>query len=72
MLELNSDIYTDREIQNYLEFIQDSFLSEKRIDDFQENHYTFKTSSLVYKESINKDKLKDFLSTNPHIHRAKG
>ena len=72
LLELNSDIYTDREIQNYPEFIQDSFLSEKRIDDFQENHYAFKTSSLVSKESINKDKLKDFLLTNPHIHRAKG
>ena len=72
LLELNSDIYTDREIQNYPEFIQGSFFSKKGIDNFQENHYAFKTSSLVSKESINKDKLKDFLSTNPHIHRAKG
>ena len=72
LLELNSEIYTDQEIQNYPEFIQEGFLSKKGIDNFQESHFTFKTSSLVSKESIDKDKLQDFLSSNPHIHRAKG
>ena len=72
LLELNSEIYTDQEILNYPEFIQDSFLSKKGVDNFQENHYAFKTSSLISKESIDKDQLEDFLSSNPHIHRAKG
>lgn len=72
LLELNSEIYLDQEITNYSEFVQDSFLLKEEIHDFQENHYKFKTSSLISKESICKDKLEDFLSSNPHIHRAKG
>ena len=72
LLELNSEIYLDQEITNYSEFIQDRFLFKKGVHYFQENHYKFKTSSLISKESISKDKLKDFLLSNSHIHRAKG
>ena len=72
LLELNSEIYKDQEIQNYPEFIQDSFFSKKEVGNFQKNHFAFKTCSLISKESIDKDQLEDFLSSNPYIHRAKG